>query len=169
MTMTHGMTKTPEYRVWMGMRDRCLNPSSTAYHNYGGRGITIEPAWDNFLQFYRDLGPRPQGLTLERIDNDGPYSPANCRWATYKEQNNNRRPRRLSATCANGHEYTEENTHVGRDGARVCRCRRAKEAARSRALSRLGGEFPDRFRELITEEMADGVEIQVIEHPMAGG
>jgi hypothetical protein len=86
---------TPEYSSWKSMRDRCLSGKHKAYERYAGRGITICDEWVNdFERFAADMGPRPVGCTLERLDNSKGYEPGNCAWRTRKEQQNNTRSNR---------------------------------------------------------------------------
>jgi hypothetical protein len=88
------MSKTREYRTWAGMIYRCTNPKNKSWSYYGGRGISVCDKWaDSFDEFYKDMGNKPKGLSIDRINNDGNYEPGNCRWATRKEQVDNQRKR----------------------------------------------------------------------------
>ena len=92
---THGMSRTKIYHRWSGMKKRCLIQTAKDYKHYGGRGITICKKWLKFENFYEDMGDAPKGKTLERLDNNKGYYKKNCCWATWKEQANNRRKRRI--------------------------------------------------------------------------
>ena len=82
----------PLYSVWQGMKGRCNNPSNKHYYNYGGRGIKVCDAWLNdFKKFVEDMGEKPNGYSIDRINNNGDYTPGNCKWSTKKEQQRNRR------------------------------------------------------------------------------
>jgi len=87
----HGYYETSIYGTWCNMRGRCNNPTDKAFPNYGGRGITVCDRWNKFKNFYADMGERPEGLTLERKDNNKGYSPGNCCWTTRASQNRNKR------------------------------------------------------------------------------
>lgn len=89
-SIKHGMHKTRTYSGWSQMKARVLNPNTVRYEKYGGAGISFDPKWIDFVGFYADMGERPKGMTLERINNAGNYNKANCKWATPKEQARNR-------------------------------------------------------------------------------
>lgn len=87
----HGMTNTKTFKTWLSMIGRCTNPKSPDFHRYGGRGVQVCDRWtESFENFLSDMGERPEGKTLDRIDVNGNYEPKNCRWATLSEQNRNK-------------------------------------------------------------------------------
>ena len=132
----HGMARTPEYKVWAGMIERCENPHDHSYKYYGARGIRICKRWrESFLAFLEDAGPRPaRGLTIDRIINSLGYRPGNCRWATPKQQRHNQTPR---THCPRGHVLNDDNVYLLR-GQRRCRvCRRMTERPRREQLIRV--------------------------------
>lgn len=87
--LTHGQSRTRIYWVWKAMHQRCTNTKDRFYFRYGGRGIRVCKRWRSFENFIADMGPRPKRAALDRIDNDGDYSPKNCRWATAQENSRN--------------------------------------------------------------------------------
>lgn len=126
----HGYSYESIYKIWDGIKQRCLNPNHTAYKDYGGRGITICKEWeDSFLHFYNDMGDRPsRNHTIERVDNEKGYDPSNCKWATWTEQALNRRKQKDCTSETKGvyqcsktgkyiarfyNEVTKERTYLG--------------------------------------------------------
>ncbi len=89
-TRKHGMYKSREYDIWAHILQRCENPKNPLYARYGAKGLTVDPSWRTFVQFYADMGPSPEGSSLDRIDNSKGYTPGNCRWADIFLQNRNR-------------------------------------------------------------------------------
>lgn len=120
-----------EYGVWAGMHQRCHNPASKSFPNYGGRGIFVCDRWEEFSAFFADMGQRPTpSHTLERVNNNAGYGPDNCTWATRSEQCRNRRPRRKADACKQGHFFADGNEYVRPDGKRGCRICRAESMRR---------------------------------------
>ncbi len=92
---THGESKTHAYKAWNQMLARVRNPNNNRFQSYGARGINFDPRWEKYENFIADMGPRPKGMTLDRIDNNGNYCKENCRWASLIEQGRNRSTNRL--------------------------------------------------------------------------
>lgn len=100
---------TPTHNTWHLMLQRCNNPNATDYESYGGRGITVCGEWHSYERFLADVGQRPAGMTLDRIDNNGHYEPGNCRWANWVQQNRNSRNTKLTLTDV---EWLRANRYV---------------------------------------------------------
>jgi hypothetical protein len=131
---THGGTRTPEYRSWRHLVERCTNPNNRAWKDYGGRGITVCDAWRyDFEAFFSHVGKKPTPEhSIDRKNNDRGYEPGNVRWATPTEQANNKRHPPKWSHCKRGHEMTPDNLYIQKKtGARFCKaCRDIREARR---------------------------------------
>ena len=117
LSRTHAMSKTRVYRIWSGMISRCKYESLATWERYGGRGVTVYAAWLSFDCFYADMGDPPKGYSLERVDNDGPYAPWNCKWATHAEQCRNK--------SSNVYYVVDGVPLIQTDAARLLQVRRA--------------------------------------------
>lgn len=108
-----GGTVSPTYKTWQAMIQRCTNPNFTTYYHYGAKGITVYKHWTKFENFLADMGERPLGTTIDRIDNKKGYAPRNCRWATYKEQGQNQKRNRLITFRGEVHCLSEWARRLG--------------------------------------------------------
>jgi hypothetical protein len=123
--VTHGHyiggKESPTHYIWRSMRSRCFRPKAKDYPNYGGRGITVCDRWaHSFENFLADMGEKPEGLTLDRRDNNGPYSPDNCRWATSAEQQHNKRTNSKYVSGGQTGTLTEWAKQLGISTALAC-------------------------------------------------
>lgn len=112
----HGISCSPSYRSWSGCRDRCYNTNYIEYEYYGGRGITVCERWlevggQGFVNFLGDMGERPEGMTLDRINVDGHYCKENCRWASLSDQSFNKRTLKTNTTGKTGVYKTKQYGH----------------------------------------------------------
>ena len=118
--MEHGLTGSPTYASWQNMKDRCSNPNNKAYGNYGGRGISYDPLWEKFENFFADMGECPEGMTLDRIDVNGDYCKENCRWSDYSMQGFNKRKLKKNTSGRTGVNWFKPvsmwRAYIAKDG-----------------------------------------------------
>jgi hypothetical protein len=113
------------------MRNRCNNPTNTNYPSYGGRGIKVCKRWDDFTVFLADMGEKPEGKTLDRINNDGDYEPGNCRWATRSEQQKNKRKPKRGWWSEPGRENPRWKGHIAKQTKEMLATQRPRAQAKA--------------------------------------
>lgn len=125
----HGKTRTREYNIWVGMKQRCTNPANPRYAEWGGRGIQICERWLNsFENFLADMGPCPERFSIDRINNNGNYEPPNCRWASGSEQQLNNRGTRKETAFGKTLSLVEWAREIGVDPSTISRALRRGES-----------------------------------------
>lgn len=150
----HGMSKSPEYRTWAAMLQRCYNPKSARYLEWGGRGITVCDRWKNsFENFLADMGKKPTfDHSIDRENNDGNYEPGNCRWATRSQQQLNKRPpNTLNLTRGEDHWTRKDRQRARRIGAKNIKASH--------------GKLADNNNSKLTKEKAEQMKSEYIKNP----
>lgn len=137
---SHGLYNShrAEYQCWQDMRQRCNNEKHKSFHNYGGRGISVCDRWGSFENFINDMGQRPDGRSLDRIDVDGNYDPQNCRWATATEQSRNLRAHKrndVGVSYCKRDKYWNAHITVKGKSFRIGGFKTQEEAIRARAAA----------------------------------
>jgi hypothetical protein len=136
------MDHRKEYLCWWNMLDRCLNPQNSVFRYYGGRGIGVCVRWRSFPNFFTDMGPRPRGFSIERVNNDGNYEPSNCLWADRGTQNRNKRKSAVRPRGRPGFNFTQHDMITMKG---VWRSRKYQnDAERTVAVRRRSGKKPSR-------------------------
>lgn len=150
---THGASRTSEYHIWNTMKGRCSNPRAEKYKDYGGRGITVCEHWHKFENFIADMGPKPTPIhSIDRIDNEGHYTPDNCRWATPKEQMSNQRPRKKGKKLSEEHKRKISASHMGK--------KFSEESKRRMSQARMGIKLSEETKRRKAETIARRRETQ---------
>jgi hypothetical protein len=147
----HGMARhgkgmrAPIYIVWRAMLGRCENPNDASYFKYGGRGIKVCERWHTFEHFRDDMGPRPPRQSIERINNEGNYEPSNCRWATYYEQNANRRSTQKVFFRGEQIHLSEVARRIGIAAGNLSRYAKRYKKDLQATVDHYAAKYPDRF------------------------
>lgn len=164
MNYKHGMCQTPEYRAWAAMITRCFNQKGPAFHHYGGRGIQVCDEWrHDFMAFYRHIGPRPSSEhSIDRIDNNGNYEPGNVRWATWLEQQANRRDNIWITYNGKKLHQNEWARQMGIDATTLTRRRRAGIAIDQEIIKKYHSKLTESQVYEIRQLLSEGKSLQFI-------